>query len=668
MDGTKPGDTKKDYSQLLSTVEERYEVLKDKWHKPGKEVWKIYSGDDDSIPFNILYSNTETIVPAIFSRKPIARVTRRFDESRADIPASIVQRMLTYCMDMNLPRYPSFMRAIEDSVLDAALPGQGLFRVRNVQGFAILDYVEWDKFVWGVCSRWERCQWIAFAHDLEADEVLEMFPKLTPEQKAYFEAAAKAKESQQEKDEQTGETKPPSIRVWEHWDKRSRTRKWLCDAASDCCLQVDEDPLKLNDFFPVPNPLKFLHTTTDTLPRPLYKLYQDQALELNEITRRLKNIMKAIKVRGIYASGIDDIPNVFNQDDDNTLIPSQAAANVLVQGKGLDAYIWLIPIEKLIVVAKELYMAREAIKGTIYEILGIGDILRGVSKASETLGAQEIKDKWGSLRINKLRERTAEFVRDGLRLLADCAVKNTPEDVWAKVTGVPLKSQMEAAVLAQQGQPLPPEATWAGVLKNLQDDVQRSFLIDIESNSTVDAEATEEKRDMAEFMNALGQAMSGLKELMGGSPQGWEAGKAILLGIISKFNLGEDVAPMLKALPAPQAGNPQTQKMMQDLQKKLADVAKREEGAAAEESQLKEMLSEVTRANEAIAAQKESLQQEKAQLAQAKQFAIKEIELARDQGVLAVQAAEVKLATKEATLAAREKALSKPQPNQPRKA
>jgi hypothetical protein len=39
----------------------------------------------------------------------------------------------------------------------------------------------------------------------------------------------------------------------------------------------------------------------------------------------------------------------------------------------------------------ELYKARDIVKKEIYEITGFSDIVRGQSKASETLGAQQIK-------------------------------------------------------------------------------------------------------------------------------------------------------------------------------------------------------------------------------------------------------------------------------------
>lgn len=639
-DAEVPGnDGPKDYKKAWSQVEDRESVLKDKWHKNGQMAWDIYLGDQMDVPFNILFSNTETIVPAVFSKKPLARVSRRYDEARADVPAKIVQRFLTFCMDMNLPSYPSFMTTMEDAVMDAALPGMGIFRVRLVGKLPVLDYVRWDSFVWGFARRWEDITWIAFAHDLTLGDLFEQFPKLTDEQRAEIKMKV-GTEDEQVKELKTGESGPSTIRVWERWDKSTGMHHYLCEAVDGCCLLSEKDPLGLEGFFPIPpRLLQFVHATTDLMPRPLYRLYQEQAEELNEVTIRLRKVIKAIKVRGIYASGIDDITAVFNQDDDNILVPSQSAGGVLVSGKGLDSYIWLIPIDKLIIVAKELYEARNHIKQTIYEILGIGDILRGVSKASETLGAQKIKDKWGSVRINRMRERTAEFVRDGLRLLAEVGIKHTPEELWQRITGVDLMPAMRATVMAQQGQPVPPMATWSGVLKMLQDDLTRAYTIDIETNSSVDSEATQEKAELAEFMNSFGQTMGGLKDLMMSSAQGWEMGKTILNGILSKYDLGEEIAPLLMKLPPPPSASgppPEVQKMMQDAQKRMADAQKLEQ-----QNQQDKMLLDETQS--AASQSASSLTQQQKAFDDHIKLKMADIKIAEDQSIIAIDREMLKL-------------------------
>lgn len=654
VSAAKPLETQKDYKELLELVEKRAEELKDKYWKKGETAWSIYSGDESGIPFNILYSNTETMVPAVFSRKPIPRVIRRFDEARADMPAKATERMLSFIMDTNLDSYPSFMTTIEDSVMDAAISGQGCPRVRVVEGITVLDYVEWNKFVWGFCSRWELCPWVAFAHDLEAEEILEMFKdSLSPEQITMFKAKAKDYTQSDEKTP-SGETRPSCIRVWEVWDKKRKVRHFLCSCAENCCLETKEDPLRLEGFYPIPRvPLTLVRTTTDTIPRILYKLYQEQAEELNEITRRLKKVIKAIRVRGIYASGVDDIKTVFAQDDDNVFVPSTAANQIVSTGKGLDAYIWMLPIEKLIIVAKELYAARNEVKGTIYEIMGIGDILRGVSKASETLGAQQLKDKWGSIRINKARERVATFIRDCLRLCADCAAKNTPEQIWTEATGMKLMSQQEFSMaqgLFQQkqvelqsgqmppqapGQPPPPPpqppdpmTSWQGVLSLLQNDLKRAYTIDIETNSSVDPQATEEKAEIAEFMNAFGQTMAGLKDIMMSGPEGWEAGKLLLIKVCGKFQLGDDLEPALRNLQAPKQQDPaQLQKMMQEIQKRTQDMTAQQQAIKDDSATLKEAMNEAQNALKEIDRQKEQVASNAKDALKELDFAYKEAEL-----------------------------------------
>lgn len=651
----------KSYKELFEKVQSRERVLQDKWIKKAAEYYEIYEGcKPDETPFNILFSNTEILAPAVLSQKPTARVLRRWDDSRADIPAKAVQRMLTFCMDTNLPSMPDFMTCLEDSVLDATVPGQGLIRVRLLSSIACLDLVLWNKFIWGYCARWEDCPWIAFRHDKTPTEVIESFQIEDP----LVIAKLKSSASSEETDPTTDEKRPATIAVYETWVKKDKVIHWLCDAIDTCCLTTDPDPFGLENFYPIPpKPLTFVHSTTDTLPRPLYNLYKQQAQELNEITIRLRKIIRALKVRGIYAANISDIPKIF-EEDDNVLIPSEAASQVLMDGKGLDSKIWLLPIDKLIIVTKELYEARERVKSTIYEILGIGDILRGVSKASETLGAQQIKDKWGSLRVNKARNRTSEFVCEGLRLLAEVAVKKTPPEMWAAVTGMDLASPVETGAGVVGGQQLPPDQTWPGVLATLQNDLKRAYIIDVETNSTVDSEATQDKQETIEFMNAFGQAMSGLEKLMMSSPEGFEAGKSVLLGVVNKFKLGEEVSPLLMKLKPPQRGlTPEQQKAQADLQKAQQDLQKREQALVADEQALKDLTASAGEASSEVKQATEALQRDREALRKEQDFLSREIYIQKQEALL-----EIKTAAMDAQAKALQVKQSQQQPRKPQPA
>lgn len=648
-------EVKLDYAKVLSDVQDREKDIHDKWVKEAEDIFAIYLGgmgkQELKAPFNILYSNTEIIVPAVFSKKPTANVMRRWDEQRADVPAKAMQRMLSFGMDSNIPSYPDFMTAIEDAVLDAALPGQGQARLRIVNSLPVIDYVQWKKYIWGFCERWEDKPWEAFRADMKPRDALKMLgiPEGTPGDESdaqKFLSTAGTNENVSDQDSQTKEKKPETVAVYELWNKQTRMVDFLCDAWPGKCMKSVEDPLKLENFFCTPpKPLFFVHSTTDTLPKPLYNLYKEQAEQLNTLTRRIKRVTQAIQVRGLYASQVTDIPKIF-EGEENSLIPTEVSGGIMRMEKGLDSYIWMVPIDKYVVVLKELIAVREQVKSTIYEILGIGDILRGVSKASETLGAQQIKDKWGSLRVNKARERTTEFIRSLLRLMGEGAAKHTPADLWAKVTGMPLATPMQADVM-QNGpnpQPVPQQDTWDSVLTVLRDDLTRAYTIDIEPNSSVDSQVTTEQEDAQGLMTALGQALNGLSSLAQQGPEGFEAAKAVLIGVAGKFQLGQEIEPQLRAIKPPQAApNPEMQKKEQDLAKKEQDLGTREQQLSEQEANLKTINDQMEKLLDEIANQQKGVSRDRQDLIREHKNLVAELANQTDAAVLKIEAAGLKV-------------------------
>ena len=141
------------YRATLSKVTSREGVIKTEWLDKTKDIYETYEGGRAlDTPFNILYSNTEVLVPNLFSNTPKPVVRRRFGEMRADAVAQAAERMAEYCLDTNVSGYPDFVEAVEAAVLDSALPGQGQCRIRVVEGVPCLDYVQHDKFIWGMPS------------------------------------------------------------------------------------------------------------------------------------------------------------------------------------------------------------------------------------------------------------------------------------------------------------------------------------------------------------------------------------------------------------------------------------------------------------------------------------------------------------------------------------
>ena len=575
-----------DYKKILDEVLAREKVIKKEWLDKTKDTYETYDGGKaDSTPFNILYSNTEILVPNLFSAAPKPVVRRRFGERRADGATRAAERMAEYCMDTNLPGYPDFVDAIESCVLDAALPGQGQSRVRLVDSTAVIDYVPHDMFVWAYAKRWEDTPWIAYRYDKTIADTVREFDVAPEVAEKFVRPTGNGTESNTDKG-------PPTIEVYECWNKATREVLFLTPSHPDSCIKKVDDPLELKGFFPSGKPLRLLATPVSTMPKSLYGLYKKQAEELNEITRRITKVSKAIQVRGFYDGGIAEMAQLFDDSDTENRMVAVTNPGGMNRDGGIDKHIWLIPIEKLVVVLQQLFTIRDGIKNTIYEILGIGDILRGVSAASETASAQEIKDKWGTLRIKKSREKVSAFVRVQIRLLVEVSAKHVDEQIWGKVTGLPFISSIEAQVLAASPPPMPmpgmppqgpppkPPENWGSILGLLRDDLTRSYTIDIETNSTVDGDATTEKSELTEFMTAFAQTTQSLGPLAAGSQEGFELSKAILTEVFKRFRLGGDILSLLDAMkPPPKPESPEAVKMKEEAQKLMEQAQSKDEQA-----------------------------------------------------------------------------------------
>ena len=203
--------------------------------------------------------------------------------------------------------------------------------------------------------------------------------------------------------------------------------------------------------------------------------------------------MAALKVRGFYDSSLEGMEELFKTGDDNTLIKIEGIDQLT--DASLDKVLFLFPLEKLVSVLQMLYQQREQIKAVIYELTGLSDIARGASKASETLGAQQLKSQWGSIRLKEYQGLTIQYVVDLYRIILEIAVQSFSIDTIAKMTGLQLPTNQQKEVAQtqmQQAQQMSPEQqqgvaqqlqqlqtilalpSWEDIMRVLKDDFTRS--------------------------------------------------------------------------------------------------------------------------------------------------------------------------------------------------
>lgn len=578
------------------------------FRREGARINALYEGEKKAeYQFNILYSNTETIGPAVYNSLPRPVVQRRFkDEDPLGMMASKAGgRLLEYLIDDGSSEYSSFDDLMKSAVLEALLPGRGLTRFKYDAVFEKLqnqkeaesaeasddngdeereksglpesaqeseehvtyetvcgEEVPWDRFYHGYARKWKNVPWIAYEHYMTREELEANFGAIG--------TRVPVSEMTENEDDEGGkkkeETGMKGACVYEIWDKITKKVYFVSPSYKESPLKAVDDPLGLSGFFNCPKPLSFTQKVTGLIPTPMYLMYEEQAKELNTITVRINKIVKALKVRGIYDSTIEGLEKVF-ESEDNTLIPAQNLAALLAQGNSLEKGIWLVPIEKFVGVLQQLYVQREQVKQVIYEVTGIADIMRGSSQASETLGAQQLKNQWGTLRLKRLQKEVARYARDCLRIMLEIAVSKLAVDTIKGATGLPYPKQEEKdRVQAQIEQmrpmmgdkPVPPAVqellkapSWEDLIGLLQNDLQRSYRIDIETNSTVDAEATEDKQNIAELLNAISQFLNGVAPLVTSGQMPFEVASSMLLAIVRRFRFGPELEDQLKAMKPP---------------------------------------------------------------------------------------------------------------------
>lgn len=641
------------------------------WRKESEALWKKYQAEKAAASsFNIFWANTEIITAAIYNSTPQPDVRRRFRDADpvGKAASQILERSLSYQIDDY-----EFDDIIDDMVLDTAVTGRGVPRIKYEPVFAALsgsapaspgapggagvpptngasapaspepppevqerlvdesvlcEHVQWDKFRHGPGSRWTEVPWVAFEHDFTFDMAITQFGEEIAKALTYDQTQLEQKGGASAEDREAHSIFR-TTKVQEIWDRDKRRVLFIAPTYKvQPCLVVD-DPLKLRRFFPMPRPAYAIRNSTTLNPTPLYRLYAEQAKELDRVSARINKIIAALKVRGAYSAQLKELAGILEADDLD-MLPVENPAMIGEIG-GLDKAIWLLPTEKLIVVLKGLYEARNQIKQTIYEIMGISDIIRGASDPNETLGAQQIKEQWGSIRVRKLQKEIQRVIRDLMRLKAEVIAERFSPQILSRMTNVQLptaeqKQQAQAAMqqAQQTGQQIPPEAqqalaspTWEEVTQLLRSDGLRQCRIDIETDSTVAETLSRDMQGLGEVMTSVGAVLGTIQT---GVPV--EVAKEIALAGVRRARLGSAVEDALENFPTPNPEDEMRQIAQQIIEIVRAESAKTDDARGAIEETRQavqssaEQLGAVSQAN---AVQVSQLGQAMQQVAQANQ-------------------------------------------------
>lgn len=541
-----------DLKRLGSSWIERIEASEKEekaWLDEAKQAEAFYLMDEkeagpEELPrFNILHSNVQTIVPAIYNSTPSADIRPRHDtqDKQAKGFSDALERAIATQIDDD--RLDIEMEGLAQ---DMALAGRGVVRVRFDADFyesgqydneeVLYENVSWRDYREGPATRWSNVQWVAFRHKLSEDDMRRISDESIVSK--YPEA--------------DGETLDQD--VWEIWCKE--TKHVLFIAADECkVLSRQSDPLGLAGFFPMPAPAQAIHGTGKRQPVCPFSVYSDLAKEVDTATKRINKIMQGLKVRGAIAADAS-VVELINECDDNQLAPLENMQGLIAQG-GLDnAVIWW-PVEQAIAVLQQLYSQRQTSIESIYEITGLSDIIRGASDPRETMGAQELKAEWGSVRVKRMQRIIQRTVRDLFVLTAEIlSSKFTPQGL-ARAAGV----------------------EWTPELQQMQGQLDQ-YRIDVESDSTIRANLTRRRGEMQEFLQSSAAFFGAMAPIVEKDPRMATPAAEIYASFTRTYQLGkaaEDAIDQMSELARAgaeqqQGPSPEQQAQQAELQLKAQEV------------------------------------------------------------------------------------------------
>jgi hypothetical protein len=543
-------DTKKGFESLEKTdsnPESKYrrwrtevdlsEKELDDFHDSGERIVERYEDDrgtmdQDMKKFNIFWSNVGIMKASLFANIPKVTVSRRFDQDMDDA-ARLAAMMVQNCVMQDMEdENCNFAQVMKYAIGDRLIPGWGVawsrleteveevvlaaqtdsltgeviqeeIRYENVTyQQACTDYVHWNDFLISPCRTYEERRWVGRKTYLNRDELVARFGEEVGNKISLDHSS---KKNNQDQNSPENEIVDKAI-IYEIWDRVNKKVIWLSKGYPKILDEVD-DPLKLDKFDPCPRPLFATQTSSNVVPRADYAMLQDQYDELDVVNNRISLLVKALKVTGVYdAKSGRAVGRMLEEGSDNTLIPVDNWA-MFAESGGVRGSVDFLPLNEIVSALQRLKESREDIKAQIYELTGISDIVRGNTKASETLGAQQIKAQFASIRIQDLQDSVALFAQELLNTKAEIICKHfTPQQIIEQ-SNMMFYRDAQNQMLVQQA---------IALIKGNYSKFQWRVKVQADSLAMIDHQQM--KQEKVEFINAVATFLQSAASVMKNNP------------------------------------------------------------------------------------------------------------------------------------------------------
>ncbi len=277
---------------------------------------------------------------------------------------------------------------------------------------------------------------------------------------------------------------------WEVWNKRDKEIYWIHENYLEGFLEKESDIYQLEGFFPSPKFMLDNMRYDSMYPVPDYTQTKDSYEQIHILYKRINQTVRALKAALLFDGNESDLANFFREVTDNEGIGVSKWAETAAEG-GFASKIYIPDYTPIVNTLNALVQSFERQKVAVDELRGITDLIRGASDPSTSATAEKIKDRRSSLRFAKKKKAMLKFAVETLQMMLDLAYKTFEPEYIKEIVGF---NQMNPT----------DQQNFDRALKILKNDEERVIRIDIETDSMVLFEDMNRKEQAIEALNVIG--------------------------------------------------------------------------------------------------------------------------------------------------------------------
>lgn len=493
--------------------------------------------------FNIMWANVQTLLPNVYSRLPEVEVQTLYKDNDpvSRVATILLERVISHCLKYN----NQFHEAMNSCVLDRLLGGRGVvwlryephnkspstpdgvsptenkeefnpaFKENYVMEGLSVDYVHFEDFGHSYARIWSDVEMLWRVIYLNKEQCIARFGQELGEQIPLDSLPSRLNSTTY--GDPNAKELVKQAKIYEIWDKSNKKVYWLNKSMGEI-LDIVDDPLSLEHFFPCPRPLYATLSNNSLKPTPDYIYYKDLSDMLDSLIQKENKLIESLQLKGVYDGAFPELKRLFTEADMGDLVGVKNWGAITEKG-GLLSSFQLIDLKPIYDSISVINAQMEVLKSQIYDITGISDILRGQSLEYETAAAQKLKSTNGNGRLKTRQMEIVDFATSIIKLASEIITTHFDISTIVEITS--------AQNLSQEDQALIPYA-----LQLIKDKLHLGFKIDVSSDSMVFTNQLQEREDRIEYMNVASSFMQQFVQSAAQTPS-----LAPLMGEMIKFTL-----------------------------------------------------------------------------------------------------------------------------------